>query len=173
MRTLMIAAVAGLLTACATATPYQPAVSDRYGFEEQRIESNRMRITFRGNTLTDRETVETYLLYRAAEVTLQNGFDYFIVANRETEEHSQLRATGPYRPRFAFDYWYFSPRRGWSPWYDPFWDEPTSYREVSRYEAVAEIAMFRGQKPATDPSAFDAREVQANLQGRIVRPPAS
>jgi hypothetical protein len=112
-------------------------------------------------------------LYRAAELTLQNGHDYFIVANRETEEHSQLRATGPYRPRFAFDYWYFSPRRGWSPWYDPFWDEPSSYREVTRYEAVAEIAMFSGQKPATDPNAFDAREVQANLQGRIVRPPAS
>ena len=171
MRTLMIAAVAGLLTACATATPYQPAVSDRYGFEEQRIENNRIRITFRGNTVTDRETVETYLLYRAAELTLQNGNDYFIVANRDTEEHSQLRSTGPYRSRFGFDYWYFSPRRGWSPWYDPFWDEPTSYREVTRYEAVAEIAMFSGAKPADDPNAFDAREVQTNLQGRIVRPP--
>jgi hypothetical protein len=171
MRTLMIVAVAGLLTACATATPYQPAVSDRYGFEEQRIESNRVRITFRGNTVTDRETVETYLLYRAAELTLQNGNDYFIVANRDTEEHSQLRATGPSRSRFGFDYWYFSPRRGWSPWYDPFWDEPSSYREVTRYEAVAEIAMFSGSKPADDPHAFDAREVQSNLQGRIVRPP--
>ena len=140
MRTLMIAAVAGLLTACATATPYHPAVSDRYGFEEQRIENNRIRITFRGNTVTDRETVETYLLYRAAELTLQNGNDYFIVANRDTED-------------------------------DPFWDEPSSYREVTRYEAVAENAMFSGPKPADDPNAFDAREVQTNLQGSIVRPP--
>ena len=106
-----------------------------------------MRITFRGNTLTDRETVETYLLYRAAELTLQNGYDYFIVATRDTEERSRLQAAGPYRPRFAFDYWYFSPRRGWSPWYDPFWDEPTSYREVTRYEAMAEIAMFRAKPP--------------------------
>lgn len=171
MRTLMLAAIAGLLTACATATPYQPAASDRYGFQEQRIENNRIRITFRGNTMTDRETVETYLLYRAAEATVESGYDYFIVANRDTEEHSQLRSTGPYHPRFAFDYWYFSPRRGWSPWYDPFWDEPSSYREVTRYEAVAEIAMFHGQKPADDPDAFDAREVQTNLQGRIVRPP--
>lgn len=174
MRALMLAVAAVVLTACATATPYQPsAANNAYGFSEQRIEDNRMRITFRGNTLTDRETVETYLLYRAAELTLQNGYDYFIVANRDTEERSRLQATGPYHPRFGFDYWYFSPRRGWSPWYDPFWDEPTSYREVTRYEAVAEIAMFRGQKPANDPNAFDAREVQQNLQGRIVRPPAS
>lgn len=173
MRTLLLAVAAGLLSACATATPYQLATTDRYGFEEQRIESNRVRITFRGNTLTDRETVETYLLYRAAELTLQSGNDYFIVADRGTEEHSRLQGAGYYRPRLAFDYWYFSPRRGWSPWYDPFWNEPTSYREVTRYEAVAEIAMFSGQKPQNDASAFDAREVQANLQGRIVRPPAS
>jgi hypothetical protein len=168
MRTLLLAALAGLVSACATATPYQPA-ADTYGFTETRIESNRMRIVFRGNSLTDRETVETYLLYRAAELTLENGSDYFIVANRDTEEHTRLQGYGHY-PRFPFDYWYYSPRRGWSPWYDPFWAEPQSYREVTRYEAVAEIAMFRGQKPAGDPNAFDAREVQANLQGRIVRP---
>lgn len=172
MRALMLAAALGLLTACATATPYQPSVANNdYGFTEQQIESNRTRISFRGNSVTDRETVETYLLYRASEVTLQGGYDYFIVANRDTEEHSRLQSTGPSHARFGFDYWYFSPRRGWSPWYDPFWDEPMSYREVTRYEAVAEIAMFRGEKPEGDPNAFSAREVQANLQGRIVRPP--
>jgi len=170
MRLVVLAAAALLLSACATATPYQPATGN-YGFQEQRIEANRVRITFRGNSLTDRDTVETYLLFRAAEVTLESGKDYFIVANRDTEEHSTLQGVGARGPRFAFDYWYFSPRRGWSPWYDPFWDTPTSYREITRYEAIAEIAMFNGQKPADDPNAFDAREVQANLQGRIVRPP--
>lgn len=173
MRTLWLAiALAGVLSACATQTPYQPAqAGQRYGFQEQRIEDNRVRITFSGNTLTDRETVETYLLYRAAEVTVESGRDYFIVANRDTEEHSRLQGSGGYTPRFGFDYWYFSPRRGWSPWYDPFWAEPRSYREVTRYEAVAEIAMFSGQKPEGDANAFDARQVIANLQGRIVRPP--
>lgn len=168
MRILLAAVATALVAACATQTPYQPAGSDRYGFQEQTIEANRVRITFRGNTLTERETVENYLLYRAAEVTLERGHDYFIVSNRDTEEHSQLQGTGPHR--FAFDYWYYSPRRGWSPWYDPFWDEPTSYREVTRYEAIAEIAMFNGQKPANDPNAFTAREVVQNLQGQIVRP---
>jgi len=175
MRTLMFAAAAGLmLAACATATPYQPAETGRgYGFQEQVIEQNRVRISFRGNTLTDRDTVENYLLYRAAEVTLAQGKDYFIVANRDTEGRSRLQSVGPTSSRFAFDYWYFSPRRGWSPWYDPFWNEPASYREVTRYEATAEIAMFNGEKPANDANAFNAREVQANLQGRITRPEAA
>ena len=175
MRMLMLAAVVGLMAACATATPYQaaPPGQSTYGFSEQQIENNRVRITFRGNTVTDRETVETYLLYRAAELTLQGGRDYFVVANRDTEEHSRLQSTGPHYPSFWYDYRFFSPRHGWSPWYDPFWSDYSSYREVTRYEAVAEIAMFSGRKPADDPNAFDAREVQANLQGRIVRPPAA
>jgi hypothetical protein len=168
MRIFMLAALAAVLSACATATPYQPAATDRYGFQEQQIEANRVRISFRGNTVTDRDTVETYLLFRAAELTLQNGKDHFIVANRSTDERTRLQGVGP--ARFGFDYWYFSPRRGWRPWHDPFWDEPMSFREVTRYEAVAEIAMFSGPKPTDDANAFDARDVQANLQGRIVRP---
>lgn len=170
MRALMIALALSLVSACAMQTPYQAAAAGRYGFQEQRIENNRVRITFRGNSLTERETVETYLLYRAAELTLEAGHTYFVVANRDTEEHSRLQGIGR-RARFPFDYWYYSPRRGWSPWSDPFWNEPTSYREVTRYEAIAEIAMFSGEKPANDPNAFDARQVMANLQGQIVRPP--
>ncbi len=103
MRMLLLAGLAGLLAACATATPYQQAAADRYGFSEQQIESNRVRITFRGNTLTDRETVETYLLYRAAEVTISGGHDYFIVATRETDERTRLQNIGPRYHRFAFD----------------------------------------------------------------------
>lgn len=169
MRTLVLIASLGLLAACATATPYQPAPANApYGFQEQRIENNRVRITFRGNTVTARETVETYLLYRAAEVTLENGYDYFVVADRGTEEVSRLQGDFP---RSRFGHWYYSPFYGWRPWYDPFWDEPASYREITRYEAVAEIAMFHGQKPADDANAYGAREVQTNLQGQIVRPP--
>jgi hypothetical protein len=172
MRMLMLAALA-LLSACATATPYQAGAERQYGFQEQRIEANRVRITFRGNSVTDRDTVETYLLYRAAELTLAEGKDHFIVASRDTEEHTRLQGIGATHPRFAFEYLYYSPRRGWRPWYDPFWDDPMSYREVTRYEAIAEIAMFAGPKPAADANAFDAREVQTNLQARVVRPPAS
>jgi hypothetical protein len=173
MRMLLVAALAGLATACATATPYQPKAAGGYGYAEQAIESNRVRITFSGNSLTDRETVETYLLYRAAQSTLQRGFDYFVIANRDTEEHSRLEGMGAPRSHFYFDYWYFAPRHGWGAWYDPFWDEPMSYREITRYEAVAEIAMFKGEKPAGNANAFNARDVESNLKDRVVTPPAA
>jgi len=169
MRVLILAALVGVLAACATATPYQPATGGSYGFSEQQIENDRVRITFRGNSVTDRETVEAYLLYRAAEVTLQNGYDYFVVSDRDTESRTRLQSTGPHYSGFWYTHRYYR-YGGWSPWYDPWY--ANDYREVTRYEAMAEISMRRGQKPADDPHAFDAREVQSNLQARIVRTPA-
>ena len=71
MRITALLLTAGvLLAACATPTPYQASGSDGgiYGYSEQRIEGDRYRITFSGNSLTDRETVETYLLYRVGKV---------------------------------------------------------------------------------------------------------
>ena len=56
------------LTACATPTPYQPVVRSGAaigGFSELRVEANRFRVNFQGNSLTSRETVEGYLLFRA------------------------------------------------------------------------------------------------------------
>ncbi|MFZ2032017.1 MAG: hypothetical protein WAU68_17020 [Vitreimonas sp.] len=172
MRTLLLALAVGALSACATETAYQPAgPNSDGGYTEQQIESNRVRISFSGNALTDRETVENYLLYRAAELTLQQNKDYFIIADRDTRANSRLVATD--FNRSPFGYRFFSRRHGWAPFYDPFWDDPTDYREVTRYEAFAEITMYSGRKPSDNPNAFDAHEVQANLQGRIVRPPAA
>lgn len=170
------------LAACAgaVATPYQPSASaGGYGYAETPIEANRVRLAFRGNSLTDRDTVETYLLFRAAETTVEHGFDYFVVASRGTDERTTTyRTHDPFYPHFSPVYWYYSPRFGWRPAYDPFfadpfWRDPVRYREVTRYEAVAEITMHRGAKPAEDASAYDAREVVSNLQGRVVRPTAS
>ncbi|TGY88915.1 hypothetical protein E5163_07195 [Marinicauda algicola] len=164
-----MAAAALLLGACAQSTPYQPVDGGRYGFEEQRIESDRYLVTFTGNSLTDRETVETYLLFRAAELTLEQGYDYFTVVRRDTEEESRIVGTAPsYYDRFHVRYRYFHPYYGWYGWRDPFWDD-VSLREINRYEAIAEIVMGRGPTP-DDPDAFDASEVVANLGDRVRRP---
>jgi len=64
-------ALAAGLTACATPTPYQPNIRGQAasgGYSEVRIEPDRFRVNFAGNSLTSRETVEGYLLFRAAEL---------------------------------------------------------------------------------------------------------
>ena len=54
---LAAAAIATLgLAACETApTPYQPASASALGYSEMRIENDRYRINFKGNSSTDRD----------------------------------------------------------------------------------------------------------------------
>ncbi|WP_370372644.1 CC0125/CC1285 family lipoprotein [Henriciella pelagia] len=181
-----IPAIAGvaLLGACATATPYQAASPNDRGYSNQRIEQNRFIVSFSGNSLTDRQTVETYLLYRAAELTVQSGYDHFHMVRRATDADTSFVPVGgsyaPYYSHFSPYYRFYGPRERrigyphyWDRWgyYDPFWGAPSEYREVTRFEASAEILMGNGPKP-DDPAYFDASDVMANLGPTILRPAA-
>ncbi len=159
---LLVAAL--LLAACGTPTPYQPVV-DGFGYAEQPLESDRYRVSFSGNSLTPRETVENYLLYRAAEVTLEKGFDYFIVAEEDVERSTQYRTTysGVGAPFGTF----YGTRYG-SRFYGGGLGTATS-RPISSYEAYANIVLRRGEKPADNPEAYDARDLLARLDPTIVR----
>lgn len=177
LRTAALAAVSALaLAACATPTPYRPAGTGPYGgYSEQRLESTRYRVTFAGNSVTSREQVEMSLLLRAAELTVQDGYDWFATVNRATDRDTRFAGGRPsYDPFFADRYspfwgpsWRYYRSGAWSPWNDPFGDDMA--RQIDRYEASAEIVMGRGTKPADDPNAFDAREVIANIGGRVTR----
>ncbi len=194
----LIATVA-ILTACATATPYQPSASAnlRNGFSEMKIEKDRVKVTFDGNSLTDRQTVETYLLYRAAELTKAAGYDYFVLTDRATDKETRIQDTGFNDPYYGFfNYSYYHPRYGWSspyyrPYYHPFyrsrwshfgsrfgsydpfydsWGRNFDYREITRYRASSEVKFGRGNKPDGKDNAFNAEEVLVNLGDKIVYP---
>lgn len=179
IRTIFIAACAAAgLAACATSTPYQPAADGRgYGFSEQRIEQDRYRITFRGNSLTTREQVENSLLFRAAELTLEQGFDYFVVVENDTEASTRYRSSpdpafyGRYRygyPGYYYAFPYYAYGFGWGSPYDSY-----TTREYTRYSAIAFVTMHNGEKPRDNPQAFDARQVMSNLRDLVLGPPAS
>ena len=169
-------AAALVVAACATATPYQPigTQGSRGGFAEQRIEANRYRVVFVGNDYTSRARVENYLLFRAAELTLANGYDGFTIVRRDTDKDVDIRSYGSpgFYPGWN-PYWRYRGRYGWrywDPWYgDPFWGDTIDVRTVESYEATAEIVMFRGAR-AGDPHSFDARQVIANLRPTIMVP---
>lgn len=179
-----LAALAALaLAACATSTPYGPATEKNpYGFSDQKIEENRYRIVFRGNSSTERETVETYLLFRAAELTLASGYDYFIVTEQDTEESKRYSSSGypAFYGRYNYGYGpyccafpYYAYGFGWGyPYGAGYGGYDTYTREITRYSAIAFIIMQKGQKPADDPQAFDARSVIENLRAYVVAPPA-
>jgi hypothetical protein len=198
LRHLALAASAAILAACATTTPYQPASKPGGfdGFSQTMIENDRARVTFGGNSLTERETVENYLLYRAAEMAVERGFDTFTLAERAVEEKKRVRVSpsaGLYDS--YFDYSFFRPRYGWSHGYhysrfggfygrrgfgrrgfghsgfgyDPFFND-YDVREITKYRATAEVKFGRGAKPYGKDNAFNAKEVLQNLGPTITFP---
>lgn len=176
----VLAAALGTVGACATATPYQPNVRGQAvsgGYSDYRVGENRYRVSFAGNNLTSRDTVERYLLYRAAELTVQSGHDWFLMADRQTDRTTRTYVEPDPTWRYGYwrPYWRYYGRgwgwRTWDPfWGDPFWADRVDVRTVEKYEAMAEIVMYRGAPPSTEVRAFNARDVIANLEPTIVRP---
>lgn len=183
-RPLLIAVASAMaLAACATATPYQPAGfnGQRGGYAEQRLESDRFRVTFAGNSVTSREQVEMGLLLRSAELTTESGFDWFSTVQRQTDRDVRYQSTPDpfYYDRYSPFWgpsWRYYRRGAWSPWgygfggYGGGFGRDYDVREIDRFEASAEIVMGRGPKPRDDVNAFDAREVIQNLGPRVTRP---
>src|SRR3954471_7297446 len=104
-RTLPLTLVAGLLAGCATPSPYAPRLQGQAtGYTDRALTQNRYRVTFTGNTVTPRETVESYLLLRAAEVARAAGYSHFMFDTRNTQTRTSVQtvpyAYGPGDPYF-------------------------------------------------------------------------
>lgn len=184
LATIVMLSTAALLSACATATPYQPVAKSNAtsgGYTESKLAPDRFRVTFSGNSLTGRETVERYLLYRAAELTVAEGYDWFSLDDRQTDRTARTYVEpDPFGgPSFRYGYWhpywnYYGRGYGWRRW-DPFWGDPfwhdrVDVRTVERFDASAEITLQKGPVPAGDRRAIDARAVLTDLGPKIQRP---
>lgn len=188
---LLFAATATLaLSACVTETAYRPATGSgfaRTGYSDRQVEPNRYLVTFAGNTYTSRDTVERYLLFRAAELTLSRGYDNFILVDKNTDLRSRTYSTpglgygglgyggfgggfGGWGPSWR----YRGAGFGWRSWNgfggDPFWDRSVDIRTVDKFEATAEIVLGKGPKPANNVRAFDARAVVDSIGPSVVVP---
>lgn len=191
--TIAALAAATFLGGCVTETTYRPATGrgfERSGYSDRQIEADRFQISFAGNSYTSRETVEKYLLFRAAELTVQRGDDYFVFVDRDVDRRSRTYTTGTgfgyggggfgFGGGYGFGgYWGPSWRyrgrgfgwRSYDPFFGgPFFDQGLDVQTIDKYEANAEIVVGRGPKPANNVRAFDAHEVLNNLGPTIVTP---
>ena len=180
MRRLALAApivLAAGLAACTTATPFQPAdVRGLHGYEVQQIEQNRFRLSFNGNQLTPRGQVEDDLTYLAAQVTVKNGYDYFILEDHKTDQTTAYPTyLGPdYGPGWGWGGgWGWGWGGGWGGWGGGWGGGPGLETDFSNpnneYNASGDILLFKGTKPADNPHAYDARDVLARLTPVINR----
>lgn len=175
VRFAMFAAAALALAACATTGLYQ-ARDGRSGYAETQLGADHWRVEFVGDDFTSRDTVNTYLLYRAAELTRESGHEWFAMAAPAVSEEVEIivEAQHPqaYRDRYWRPHWR---RRGRFFWSDVDPVMPHERRRLDQevvtervhYSASAEIFMGNGA-PAT--GAFNAEDTIARLEPSIARP---
>lgn len=159
---LVVAASAIALTACASLAPYGAQVGPSgQGYSEQRIENDRYRVAYRG--VGEPGPVADYALLRAAELTTQQGYDWFEVTQRYIDGRPD--SAGGVRPTVSIG--------GGSSSYGGRYGHYRSsgvgvgvglnFSGPSPTSTVLEVRLGRG--PAPDRSeAYDAREVQRALR---------
>lgn len=163
--TLPLIAAAGLaLSACASLAPYGPQMAPNgQGYIEQRIESNRFRVTYNGVGAAG--PVADYALLRAAQLTTAQGYDWFEVTQRWTD--GRLDSAGGMRPSVGIGY-------GSSSYGGRYGNYRSSgvgvgvglnFSGPSPTSTTLEALMGNGDRPDR-PNAYDARAVQDSLGWR-------
>lgn len=166
IRQIALSFVALALAACASAPTYTPAAGpNRPGYSERQIEGNRYFVTYRASGSADAALLQDYALLRAADLTLQQGGDWFWVDRRALDEEG-TRNSGPslsvgvgggsggYRSGVGVGV-------GMS--------FPLGQQTQRAHSATVEMRIGEGPKPS-DPNAYDAREISTNLRARLVAP---
>ena len=170
------------LAGCATPAPYAPmAPGQATGYTDRQLSDNRWRVTFTGNSVTPRETVENSLLLRAAEVTLASGHSHFVFDTRDTKAQTRYDAF-PVGPPYGYGfhrgfgygfgygygpgYWGFHPAWGYSAF-----GPDVDIVSTTKYESYAEIVVLNDEQAQREPRAVDARAVIARIPPPVPPPP--
>lgn len=89
---VLLMASALTLFGCASVspTPYQMAQEQgEFGYSHTKLTDNQYRVMFRGNRKTDKEAIRDYTLLHAAELTLEQGYDWFHVASQDMADNKE------------------------------------------------------------------------------------
>lgn len=163
---VLLSGIVLFVMGCATPTPYQKANILGKGYNDQKLDRDKFRVSFKGNKLTERDTVETYLVYRAAEFTLEQGYSYFRMIQWNTDRHTQHESISP------VVYGYYAQNTQMFPYY--VYGNPMMVRggtmESNEYEAVAFVTMAEKLSAEQAEVYYNAKQVLENLKDKIIRP---
>ncbi len=131
------------------------------GYADSKINGNTAIVNVQGNQYTCQGLVRTYLLYRCAQVTIANGYDYFVLVssslsgkNVNLHEVNVLQRVD--NPRLFDTYYATTTFSGL--------DYSSRRAPIARgCGASAVIKMFNGRIPPGVPNAFDAENVIGNM----------
>ena len=156
MKKLTAICIALTLTACAT--PY-----GKYGllggFTDSRIDENTFSISVDTNGFTNQQTTSMHAMYRAAELTVENGYDYFVIAN-DSKNPTGMTMNMPGSSYTSINS--FGNTATARTTYTPGASIPMVFPN-----STLAIKSFKGNKPTDAPNAYDARSVMTYLGPQI------
>lgn len=151
MYKLIIIGLCASVAACASGpTIYGPANGSDRGYSERQIEADRFRIRFDGGSDVSFEELENLALRRAADLTLEQGGDWFEIVSRSSDGDNErpVRVGGSIGQPFGSRR-YSGSSVGLGIQFAPGAGDKTIYLE---------ILIRSGPRPDI-PEAYDAREV--------------
>jgi len=172
MRAFVIGAYTALfiLGACASGPAYSPAASaNAVGYADQRIEDNRWRVTFRGDSKMSSAQVQDYALMRAAQLTLENGGDWFEVITADTDADAKRRYSTETDYQTQYVVQQSCGLLGCTNRLVPVLARTKTDVVETRtiFEHAIEIRVGKGAKPAGAPNAYDAQDTFSTLRARL------
>lgn len=167
MKTAIIAIAVGILVAgCATGpTSYGPASNGGLGFGSQKIQNDRFQVSFTGKSADE---ARTYVLLRAAELTLANGYDHFKVIGSDTQ--GDRRGGSPVSSSIGVGFGSGGHRRtrtnvGLGIGVADIGQAFASDRVTARMEIIT-----RNGSVASDPSIYDAQSIVDSIRPSVYTP---
>jgi len=122
------------LSLAGCATPYQKAgIFKDGGYKDQQLQADEFQVSFAGNGELSQAKAREYALRRAAEITIEKGFDCFVVTNEESATKNLVYGSANNGSGFVAG--------------------------ESQPEAVIMIKCSKGVKPEGVSGAYDAREL--------------
>ena len=172
MKKLMFAAAlsaGAILSGCATA-PSKPLTFDQLGqFSATPLNAQTFRISFNASPNMSYGTAEEITLVKAAQATVQKGFQFFKVLDDPSNRSQQPpRQAVVYPSPSPYPYGYYRRYPGF--WPDPFYDMPRVVT-LDPTQVAYTIECFKNAKAAPQ-DAFDARLILQSLGPKYGLSPA-
>ena len=134
---------------CVRPTTYT-ALDGRFGYDSFRITDDVFAVSFAGNSQTPLSMVDRYVLRRASEVTLDNGFTHFVLLRVEDRTIQGIHIDGPAMGTAQTSYYSAT---------------PTTHAFRLPAKSI-QIKCFRDQQPGTEEAIDAAAFLRYNFSDR-------
>lgn len=147
------------LSACATTSSTTPKSFDQVGqFSSYPLNAQSYRISFKAPNNMGQATAEEITLLKSAQVTVQQGYQYFKVVNDPSSQVQPARTAVVYPQPFYYPY---RSAYGYSPFYDDPFFNPPRVVQIEPVQISYHIELFKENNQPQD--AFDARLILQHL----------